>query len=46
MPASKNIFDDLPALTAPKASELCDELKHYLSTDLEFVPDVLGWWYE
>lgn len=39
------MFDDLPVLAVPKPSELCDELEHYLSTDLEFVPDVLIWWY-
>ena len=40
------MFDDLPALAAPKSSELRDELERYLSTDPEFVPDVLAWWYE
>jgi hAT family C-terminal dimerisation region len=40
------MFDDLPALAAPKSSELRDELERYLSTDPEFVPDVLSWWYE
>jgi len=44
--ASKNIFDNLPALAAPQSSELRDELKRYLSTDPEHVPDVLTWWYE
>jgi hAT family C-terminal dimerisation region len=43
---STNIFDDLPALAAPKASELRDELERYLASDPEFVPDVLAWWYE
>jgi hypothetical protein len=40
------MFDDLPALAVPKSSELRDELERYLSTDPEFVPDVLSWWYE
>ena len=40
------MFDDLPTLAAPKSSELHDKLKRYLSTDPEFVPDVLTWWYE
>jgi hypothetical protein len=43
---SSNIFDDLPALAAPKSSELRDELARYLSTDPEQVEDVLLWWHE
>lgn len=42
---SENIFDDLPALIAPAATELCGELDRYLSTDPEHVTDVLAWWY-
>jgi hypothetical protein len=41
-----NIFDDLPALSAPKNNELSDELARYLSTDPEQVKDVLLWWHE
>jgi hypothetical protein len=41
-----NIFDDLPALSAPKVTELRDELARYLSTDPEQVKDVLLWWHE
>ena len=39
-----NIFDTLLALSAPKLSELCDELDSYLSTDPEHVIDTLAWW--
>ena len=41
-----NIFDSLPALAAPKPSELLDELDRYLSTDPEHVPNALSWWHE
>jgi hypothetical protein len=41
-----NIFDELPALAAPKMAELHDELARYLSTDPEQVKDVLLWWHE
>lgn len=41
-----NIFDDLPSLSAPKLTELRDELACYLSTDPEQVKDVLLWWHE
>ena len=44
--SSKNIFDNLPALSAPKKSSLRDDLDRYLSTDPEDVTDVLLWWYE
>ena len=43
---SKNIFDNLPALQAPKPMELHGELDRYLSTDPEHVTDALAWWYE
>ena len=43
---SKNIFDNLPALQAPRRSELRDELERFLSTDPEHVEDVLLWWFE
>ena len=42
----QNIFDNLPALSAPKAKELRDELTRYLSTDPEQVDNVLLWWHE
>ena len=41
-----NIFDDLPALAAPKNGELRDELSRYLNTDPEQAKDVLLWWHE
>jgi hypothetical protein len=43
---SENIFDNLPALSAPRMRELRDELDRYLSTDPEHVVDVLAWWTE
>jgi hypothetical protein len=43
---SKNIFDNLPALSAPRIRELCDELDRYLSTDPKHVVDVLMQWME
>jgi hypothetical protein len=43
---SSNIFDNLPALSAPRIRELRDELDRYLSTDPEHVVDVLVWWTE
>jgi hypothetical protein len=43
---STNIFDNLPALSAPKASDLRGELERYLSTDPEQVTNVLMWWTE
>jgi hypothetical protein len=46
MSSSKNMFDDLPALAAPKAAELRDELDRFLGTDPEYVKDVLAWWFE
>lgn len=44
--STENIFDELPALSAPLKSDLCDELDRYLSTDPEHVTDALSWWYE
>ena len=44
--SSTNIFDSLPALNTPAASELHDKLDWYLSTDPEQVNDVFKWWYE
>lgn len=43
---TKNIFDSLPAICAPKATDLRDELDRYLSTDPEHTDDVLLWWFE
>lgn len=43
---SGNMFDILPALSAPPPSELRDELDRYLSTDPEHVVDVCAWWHE
>jgi len=40
------MFDNLPALQAPRRSELRDELESFLSTDPEHVEDVLLWWFE
>jgi hypothetical protein len=40
------MFDDLPALAAPKPADLYDELDQFLSTDPEYVKDVLAWWFE
>ena len=44
--SSENIFDDLPALSAPPESDLRDELDRYLSTDPEHVTNALAWWHE
>lgn len=41
-----NIFDSLPALAPPKASDLGSELNRYLSTDVEHVTDAITWWHE
>lgn len=43
---SKNVFDNLPSLSAPTRAELRDEYERYLSTDPEMVDDVLLWWSE
>ena len=39
-----NMFDELEALAAPKASDLRGEIDRYLSTDVEDVRDALMWW--
>ena len=44
--SAKNIFDDLPALSAPLKSDLHDELNRYLSMDPEHVTDAITWWHE
>jgi hypothetical protein len=41
-----NTFDSLPALSAPRRSDLQNELERYLATDPEEVADVLLWWFE
>lgn len=41
-----NMFDSLPALAPPKASDLGSELDRYLSADVEHVTDAIGWWHE
>jgi hypothetical protein len=43
------MFDSLPTLAvaaAPTAIDLRDELDWLLSTDPEYVQDVLMWWFE
>jgi hypothetical protein len=40
------MFDALPSLAAPTATDLRDELDRFLSTDPEYVQDVLMWWFE
>ena len=44
--STNNIFDDLPALSAPRKADLRDELDCYLSTDPEHVTDAIAWWYK
>ena len=44
--SAKNIFDELPALSAPAKADLRDELDRYLSTDPEHVTDAIAWWYK
>lgn len=44
--SSENIFDDLPALSAPPESDLHDELDHYLSMDPKHITNALAWWHE
>ena len=44
--STNNIFDDLPALSAPSKSDLRDELNRYLSTDPEHVTNAISWWYK
>lgn len=46
---SENMFDSLPTLAVaamPTATDLRDELDWLLSTDPEYVQDVLMWWFE
>lgn len=44
--SANNIFDELPALSAPPKSDLRDELDRYLSADPEHVTDAFAWWYQ
>ncbi len=43
---SDNIFDALPALSAPLKAALEDELTRYLSAPVERTLDPLLWWVE
>ncbi|GLB45805.1 hypothetical protein LshimejAT787_3000140 [Lyophyllum shimeji] len=43
---TRNVFDNLPSLSAPSRKELRDEVDRYLSTDPEKVDNVLLWWFE
>jgi len=43
---TSNIFDNIPVLAKPRLMRLRDKLATYLSTDPEYVEDVLTWWYE
>jgi len=40
----RNIFDDLPSLSAPVASTLNDELQQYLECPVEDVKNASVWW--
>jgi len=40
------MFDAMPALAAPRKTELCNEIDCYLSTDVEDVSHVFMWWQE
>ncbi len=40
----RNVFDDLPSLSAPVTSKLKDELQQYLECPVEDAKDVLLWW--
>ena len=44
--SANNIFDNLPALSAPSKADLRDELDRYLSMDPVHVTDAIAWWYE
>jgi len=43
---SQNIFNNLPALAPPQRMAAGDQLRLYLSTEVENVSNVLQWWYE
>lgn len=40
------MFDDLPALAAPKPADLGDEFDQFLATNPAYIKDALAWWYE
>ena len=40
------MFDELPALAAPRPSDLCDKLQCYLNSDPKHIVDILQWWFE
>jgi hypothetical protein len=44
--SSKNMFDNLPSLAAPKPADLRDELDRFLGMDPEQVKNVIEWWFE
>jgi len=44
--SSGNTFDHILALSAPRQSDLQNELERFLATDPEEVTDVLLWWFE
>jgi hypothetical protein len=44
--STSNIFNNIPALAKPRLLRLRDKLAAYLSTDPEYVEDVLTWWYK
>ena len=43
-PAKRNIFDDLPSVSAPVTSRLKDELELYLECPVENVKNTFEWW--
>jgi len=40
----RNIFDDLPSVSAPIASDLKDKLEQYLACPVENVKNAFEWW--
>ncbi len=42
----QNMFDNLAALAPPTQVDMRDELDRYLSTDVEWVENVVQWWLE
>ena len=44
--SSSKTFDHILALSAPRQSDLRNELERFLATDPEEVADVLLWWFE
>ena len=41
-----NVFDSLATLARPKITELSDKVDQYLNTVIEYIADVVAWWYE